>query len=217
MSPLETKVRAYLDRCREPQTAAAITDAVQIRIATDVPTVRTLLGRMVRQDIVTRHHTPEGLKYSSTRRGARVTLATPKTAPGTHQSPRPDTMQGRILAALAGRWMTSRAIAESTGIHQQQVTNALAQLRHRGFAEHTGVGRETYWQSTLVPPAMPNMPSTQESLQSVLGQAMDELLAAKTSLRRALILLADADELPPYLGERMRDGMDEMRLKGVED
>lgn len=217
MSPLETEVRAHLDRCSEPQTVSAITDSVRPSIATDIPTVRTLLGSMVRRGVVQRHHSPEGLKYSRSGRGARVTLAAPKTAPAKHQPPRPDTMQGRILAALAGRWLTSHAIAESTGIHRQQVTNALAQLRHRGFAEHTGVGRDTYWQSTLVPPALPNMPSTQESLQSVLGQAMDELLAAKTSLRRALVLLADADELPPYIGERMRDGLDEMRQKGLED
>lgn len=213
MSPLEIQVRAVLSRATEPLGVTTIADALDDAAAT--PTVRALLGRLVHHGVAERHHTPAGLQYSLTASHVASERTRVKRR-ASHEPPLPTTIAGRVLETLAGKRLHVAEIAEAAGGYTHfQVTNALQQLQAQRYVLRSGRGKSARWQSVLAPPAAPvELPC--DSPRALIQQAQMQVDAAQLLLRRAQLLLEDDDELPPCVGERMRDAMHDIARNGVE-
>lgn len=214
MSPLEIQVRAVLSRAAAPMDVTAIADALDDAATT--PTVRALLGRLVHHGVAERHHTPAGLHYSLAASHVASERARVKRR-GSHEPPLPHTTAGRVLEILAGKRMRSAEISEATGgeLTHHQVIDALQRLQAQRYVLRAGRGPSARWQSVLAPPTAPvELPC--DSPHALIQQAQMQVDAAQLLLRRAQLLLDDQDELPPCVGERMRDAMHDIARNGVE-
>lgn len=214
MSTLAQQVRRVLRDAAAPMTTHAIADAIETPL--DISYLRTVMGQLVRSGEVVRHHDPAGLTYSLHQpRPSNAATTTPRM-PIT-RAPRAGSTQARVLRLLAAKPMTSDevVIAAHGSLSPRQVCYAMQELRRAGWV--TGDRHKpvtwTHVAAQAPPPVVPAPPS----IRALIEAAQLQLDAVAALLTRARLALLGGDELPPCVGERMRDATDDLRRNGVAD
>ena len=193
MEVLRHEVLLCLSRAQQPMPPQQIAKAINAR----VNDVYDELGFLVRHGAARRHHDQDGvMRYAPVRRKAKPATAaelpiTPHQMRPRQQLDRPAPVAESVLAVMGEAPMRFTAItAAHGGLAPCQVATALQVLRRRGAVVRVNSGTRCLWQRVAAPREVP---------------ASDAAMPPCLEKQQSEPPPGDDDELPPWLGERMRD------------